>query len=87
MKVKKILNILFLNFKITQQYFLLVLSKISNLEKFLSKLGNKEEELRPLSVEKSKTIPKSSISAKSKSSYEKNKPILQFYDKNPVNSF
>ena len=62
----------------------LVLSKISHLEKFLSKLGNKEEELRPASVEKSKSNAKSAASNKSiTSNYDRNKPILQFYNKNP----
>lgn len=51
------------------------MAKISNLEKFLSKLGNKEEESKPMSPEKTKKFVK-------KSKDVANKSLIQFYDKN-----
>ena len=50
------------------------MAKISNLEKYLSKLGNKEEESKPMSPEKTKKFVKNKNVS--------NKALIQFYDKN-----
>ena len=53
------------------------MSKINNLEKFLNKLGEKEQEVK--SVPTIKNIDEKPV--------DKNKFITQFYEKNEVNYF
>lgn len=57
------------------------MSKITNLEKFLSKLGNNDEpEQRPKTPEKSTAQKVQSLKAQKQ---DKNARIIQFYERNP----